>query len=307
MRNAGAMKKILFALATLIIIFGCVEIALVALDYSGQPALSQQLADLRFSVAGELYGEFDPDRFWRLPNVEPRFSGDNPKVICLADSVTVMYEGKGYPDLLATAFSEAGYQKPVEVFNAGVPEYSTFQGWIYLQNELIQSHPDLVTIQYGWNDHWEARLGVPDHLVRFPNKEQLAKTERLLSWRTYRLLRSVVLSARFRPRVSVDKYKENLSNMVRMIRDANGKAILIRPVFLSKNQDWLPEHMKYDAATAQVAKELQAPYLDLQSRFENDATLFIEPEHDQVHFNWKGAQIISDAIVSYAIENKMMP
>lgn len=294
-------------MVALILVFGGLELSLVAFDYGGLPALKQQLTDFRFSVAGELYGKFDPDRFWRLPNVEPRFSGDNPKVICMADSVTVMYEGKGYPDILSSTFADAGYEKPIEVFNAGVPEYTTFQGWIYLQNELIKERPDLVTIQYGWNDHWNARLGVPDHRVRFPDGDQLARMQRLLSWRTYRLLRSVMLSMRFRPRVSVEQYKNNLNNMIHMIRKAKGKAILIRPVFMKKNQDWLPLHLKYDTATRQVAQNLSVPYVDLQNKFENDASLFIEPERDQVHFNRKGAKLFAKAIAKIALEKNLMP
>lgn len=307
MKKHTVTKRIAFALLAVVLVFAGTEGTLRITNYLGDPALSQQLSDIRFAVAGELYGEFDPHRFWKLPNVAPRFSGDHPKIICMADSVTVMYEGKGYPELLAKSLSEAGYDKTVEVFNAGVPEYTTYQAMVYLDRELISEKPDLVTFQFGWNDHWKARSGVQDHLVRFPSEPQLARLSFLQKWRTYRLLRTKLLAMRFSVRVPLDRYQANLENMVRTVKAAGGRSILVGPMYLERSQTWIPLHQKYVEATEKAAADTGAIYIDLQNLFAHSPDLFIEPETDDVHFNWKGAGVIADALAQAVVKNKVLP
>jgi lysophospholipase L1-like esterase len=59
--------------------------------------------------------------------------------------------------------------------------------------------------------------------------------------------------------------------------------------------------------TREVADAAGCPYLDLQSRFADDPGLFLEPEVDQVHFNWKGSRIIADALAKTIVEQKLLP
>lgn len=239
--------------------------------------------------------------------MEPKFSGDNPKIICLADSVTVMYQGQGYPKLLPGALKKIGYEKEVEIFNAGVPEYTSYQGLVYLRRELVKEKPDLVIIQFGWNDHWKSKLGVPDHKVRFPTEGQQFQIHALYNWLTYRLARSLVLSVRFSPRVPLEQYQSNLIKMAEQVERAGGKVIFIAPVFLEKNQEWIKTHREYIASTKNAAKIAGVDYIDLQSSFANGPELFINPESDQVHFNWNGANIIADAIAAKVMESGLLP
>jgi len=51
-----------------------------------------------------------------------------------------------------------------ECINAGVPGYSLFQGWRYLETRGFKLEPDLVVLNFGWNDmsQWDG-LSDPEH------------------------------------------------------------------------------------------------------------------------------------------------
>ena len=52
------------------------------------------------------------------------------------DSVSVMLEGKGYPELLGQLLERELPTRCAQVFNGGVPGYTTFQGRRYLEGEI---------------------------------------------------------------------------------------------------------------------------------------------------------------------------
>ena len=49
--------------------------------------------------------------------------------------------------------------RAIECINAGVPGYSLFQGWRFLETEGIRYQPDLVIVNFGWNGtgSWDGR------------------------------------------------------------------------------------------------------------------------------------------------------
>ena len=130
--------------------------------------------------AGELFAS-DPELFWRLrPGLErPDASGPlfgilsnaqglredheipTPKeegeirVLFLGDSCTFgEYLShaesfvQGVEDSLRSGFPGAA----VECINAGVPGYTLFQGWRFLETEGYGYEPDAVVVYFGWNE-----------------------------------------------------------------------------------------------------------------------------------------------------------
>jgi lysophospholipase L1-like esterase len=149
-------------------------------------------------------------------------------------------------------------------------------------------------------------MGIADHKVRdaaYP--ASIAQV--LFHWRTYRLVRSAIVSQRFSLRVPLDNYRENLRRMVLKVRQDGGKSILIAPIFLEQKQGWLPTHIEYMDVTKQVATTMGVPYIDLQKTFADKPELFMDPVNDQVHFNWDGANLIANAIAETAVKNGMLP
>lgn len=77
------------------------------------------------------------------------------RVLCLGDSITY---GWGldlqytYPSLLEKYLGAFHPGADVEVINAGCPGYSSRQGYIYLDRELGEFHPQMMIVQFGFND-----------------------------------------------------------------------------------------------------------------------------------------------------------
>ena len=84
------------------------------------------------------------------------------RVICLGDSCTFGYlqpHDETYVFKLERKLAAALPGRAIRCINAGVPGYSLFQGWRYLETELLRYQPDLVTLNFGWNDlvAWDGR------------------------------------------------------------------------------------------------------------------------------------------------------
>jgi len=77
------------------------------------------------------------------------------RVLCLGDSITFGWGlplSETWPELLETALSARLMGRRVEVINAGYPGYTTRQGLIWLDRELVRLEPDAVVVEFGFND-----------------------------------------------------------------------------------------------------------------------------------------------------------
>lgn len=77
------------------------------------------------------------------------------RVICLGDSWTFGFnvgQDQGYPQGLGRLLSQEHPSRKFEVFNLGVPAYSSHQGKVLLETKTLDWQPDIVTIAFGMND-----------------------------------------------------------------------------------------------------------------------------------------------------------
>jgi lysophospholipase L1-like esterase len=111
-------------------------------------------------VAG--YAPFNQERF--IGPVLPVERRDRLRVACLGDSCTQL-GSPPYPDVLRDVLSER-CGKEVEVLNAGVIGYSTYQGLARLEQDVLPYRPDIVTIYFGWNDHGSIYTAPDPQLAR---------------------------------------------------------------------------------------------------------------------------------------------
>ncbi len=298
-------KKLVYASFVAVLLFGSIEIGLRLARYDGDP----RVVDFRYEITSELFGEPDPVRFWRLPNLAPRFDGEGARIICLADSVTVMEHGRGWPDLLAPALVNAGYTKPVQVFNAGVPGYTSYQGLRYLETELLAARPQVVTVQFGWNDHWPSPANRPDREVRTPGGSEFAAQRVLVRLRFYRLLRSLLLPDPDEStlRVPLEDYRKNLVRIAELVRGQGGQVMFISPVFLDNRLGWRELHLLYVKATRDAAFEAGVPLLDQTEYFAARPDLFLEPWKDKCHINHQGAEVMARAAADLMLVRGLLP
>jgi hypothetical protein len=100
----------------------------------------------------------------RIPFVKP---AKQNRILFLGDSCTFGYgvaHDEAFPQVVESILREKT-GKDVECINAGVPGYTLFQGYRYLETEGLRYQPDLVIVNFGWNDSgiWD-HLGDRDHL-----------------------------------------------------------------------------------------------------------------------------------------------
>jgi lysophospholipase L1-like esterase len=227
----------------------------------------------------------DPDLFW-VPKTYygdlQRLEAERPQILFLGDSCT---EFGHYPRLFLERMRSAGGGTGLRGAKLGVGGWSSYQGLQQLKRDVLPLRPRVVTLYFGWNDHWIG-FGVEDgdiHWLRTPAFPALARSrvaqlllKARLAWRSR--------GGRDRPaRVSPEEFRANLQEMARLAR-ANG----IVPVFLTAPSshepgrepahlayrwlrrlgDLVPLHQRYVAIVREVAREEGAVLCDLAARFE---------------------------------------
>lgn len=171
----------------------------------------------------------DPTLFWKVrPDLNPAFerearilSPDRPipphgkrtRVLILGDSCSrVAGDGLPYSALLERDLGAGRW----EVLNASVPGYTSYQGLRWLRSQLLDAHPDVVVVYFGWNEHWRT-TGKTD-------REYARSRETLYP----RVLTG--LQGRHHPppfRVSRREYRDNLEQIIDLVRGQGGRVALI--------------------------------------------------------------------------------
>ena len=127
------------------------------------------------AVADDTFMIWDPELLWKLNpgaeyngrrvnqmgffdrEVDPVKASNTVRVICMGDSCV----GQGNPAFSFMLHEKLQEEPPGgkswEAFNMGVHGYSSAQGLRLFAKEVKALAPDFVTIQYGWNDHWQGK------------------------------------------------------------------------------------------------------------------------------------------------------
>lgn len=252
-----------------------------------------------------LKAEPDPYRFWKLSNDEIRMASGQCKVVCLADSVTVMSQRRGYPDLLSVKATERG-GPALSVFNAGVPEYTSYQGRVYLEREIARTKPEIVTIHFGWNDHADSPSRMTDRQRGKVSPRLFLIYQFANSSRIFRLIGSAAASAR-KPsvRVTPDEYRKNLVAMVKLVRSWGGMPILVTAPAVESGEDWVPIHRRYQIITRDTAAKEKTMLLDLARAFGQRKELFLDPTSDACHFSREGDDLAAGLLADLIVANEL--
>jgi len=244
---------------------------------------------------------------FRDREVDPRKQPGTIRVVCMGDSVTA--QGRpGYSQYLHERLTNNPPTPGAwEAFNMGVYGYTSLQGLRLFQKTGRFLTPDIVTLYYGWNDHW---------LVDEPDCHRMGLEMRPFAGRIFELLRQKRIfrlvvwalnpvpyvtvrnhgDARM-PRVAPDEYHSTLETFVREIRAADAIPVLITAPSRSLPQRWAEKkhvisvehgnrtHDEYVEIARQVARESNVELLDLASLFTNQACSgYFAP--DGIHFDY---------------------
>jgi lysophospholipase L1-like esterase len=178
----------------------------------------------------------DPDLVWVTRDYRDVLRDarrSHPAVVFMGDSCT---QFGNYPSKTIAQLEQAGSPLARGV-KLGVGGWSSAQGLLQLRRDVIPLHPRVVTIYYGWNDHWKA-MGLTDpEIVRARRLRALAEHVRLAQlW----LKLDVSLAERRTPppnRVPIGDYQANLVHMANEAQAAG-----ITPVFITAPSNHVPGH-----------------------------------------------------------------
>jgi lysophospholipase L1-like esterase len=237
------------------------------------------------------------------------------RLIALGDSCTVAGDPP-YPERLGRRLGRRW-----EVLNAGVGSWSSYQGSRLLERLLRDHRPSVVTIYFGWNDHWLAWAAPDKRLSELLDRQwsfhQAVRRVKLLQlWlRAAAALKGGAFTptASTPPRVALPDYEDNLRRMIASCRAAGAAPVLLtaptsltpsHPVtrlLADQTRNFFDParinsvHDAYNAVVRRVAADTRAPLVDLAADFarrEDLPALFT----DGIHLNDAGHAAAAEAI-----------
>jgi lysophospholipase L1-like esterase len=258
-----------------------------------------------------LHDLFVPDRdlFWvtrDYASVLAVAARNHPAVIFMGDSCT---QFGSYPGIVLSRMTTAPtLQSGIKV---GVVGWSSEQGLAQFKRDILPLHPRVVTLYYGWNDHWVA-LGPPDSQAR-PGALVWWLSGHSRVWQlAMKARRSAPGPLDRRPfRVDLDRYGSNLTTIVELGRRNGIATVLItapsghevghEPAYLAARyvrrlSDVVPVHRNYVAATRAVAERTGATLCDVAAAFDADPLKASYFEKDGIHLNQAGNRALADLL-----------
>jgi lysophospholipase L1-like esterase len=180
------------------------------------------------------------------------------RVLFVGDSCTFGYglkHSEGFVDLVEKSLQAKLPGVSVECINAGVPGYTLFQGWRFLETTGFGYDPDLIVLSFGWNDAdtWDG-LSDAQHYAAM----QAAKPPAWLYWsRLGQLIWATLPSGESssahstkRARLSTEEYR-HLLERVRESATARGIGVLALVWPMREN---VAPHVSPDARTPMQAQ-----------------------------------------------------
>jgi lysophospholipase L1-like esterase len=266
----------------------------------------------------ESFYQPDDDLLWvRKDYAETltRLAGERPQLVFLGDSCL---ELGNYDEYFAQRLREHGGGS-IRMAKLGAAGWSSYQGLRQLERDVVGLRPAVVTVHFGWNDHWMG-YGIEDAEV---GKLRSPLVSLLEGSRVFQLgMKASVLAmrgGRVQPlRVPPSDFRDNLRRIVATAGAHGITAVLLtaptshrkgrEPAYLLLRQiedldQLVPLHQRYVEIVREVAEETGAPLCDL----ERDFAALPEPElvrsfdDDGIHLT-KGAGEGYDRLAGFLFE-----
>jgi lysophospholipase L1-like esterase len=273
---------------------------------NGQTIDSRQFSFLSYTINS---------RGIRGPEIES--AGDRTRILSVGNSCTFGWAVKFeeiYSAQLQKLLNERAGASRYQVLNGGVPGYSSFQGKRYLE-ELLEYNPSVVTIMFGWNDHFPAGHKIRDSQQELPPSIVISMQNAFSKLKLYQLLRKLILPVveskpgvrlddpSSIPRVTRQELSENLNQMIELLRQNSAEPVLLIPPLadldiygLGTRSPFHKRHEGYQAEIRKVAILSGVHYIDLQPIFDTRNDLFNNAFDDPIHFNARGHALLASTL-----------
>lgn len=259
--NLSLAKRLVFASIPTLLLLAALELGIrvLGLHESCRNALSKEVLwecdpILNFRLKSDLLVDGRPlnRAGFRSREFDAKPEGTF-RILALGDSCTfgiisapervLAYVPEPYPQRLERLAAERLGASPVEVLNAGVPGYNSYQGLLLLRTRLRGLDPDLITVRYGWNDHfisgprevtssYRARDGAFAAAVEtFLLRTALYPFTRRLAFELHALRAGPeappALPTEWTPSVPLEDYRRNLRRIVELGREQGARVWLL--------------------------------------------------------------------------------
>ena len=279
----------------------------------------------KFSPGGEFKGWKINTLGFRDREVTETKAPGTIRVICYGDSCTAD-GGPPYSGCLHQLLrNESPDGASWEAFNMAVYGYSSVQGLKVFDLRGRHLYPDVVTLYFGWNDHWMCgyrpdsnnqafRMGwLGGSVMKVLRKKRFGQ----MIIKTMTPGRNVAIEKidgelppdiEERYRVPPDEYRYTLSRFIREIRGAGAIPILITAPrgpklthHLVKNgqgssiEQLDQAHAQYIEITREVARDMEAELLDLAATYDNEESIPLF-NRDGIHLTQEGLWSIAEEL-----------
>lgn len=310
-RNAGVRYrwKLSFTALGIAVSLVICEVVLRLANYTYRPFLG--LADWRPHHLNEQWMTYDRNLIWR-PIVKQSvfnaqgFRGRELSLVKAAGEYRIFTIGDSntcgplrtlsWPEyldrLMATEYPG------VQVVNAGVWGYSSFQGLRRLE-DVLRFQPDMVLISFGANDAHRVVTSDKEYVRRKRFVSRALSRIRLvqlgMAVMDVRLLFQPSLAV---PRVDLVDYEKILHDMIGLAHEHGMSIVLLTRPFVGDStlpMSWKYFAPHYNELTLRVAKEREVQAIDVYSAFRKRGEYFV----DESHFTDEGNRIAAAIIYEH--------
>jgi lysophospholipase L1-like esterase len=277
--------RALAVLGSVLVPLGLLELALRLINYEYH--LYPERIEFGFPDPEtiEKWVKTDPDLFWTPLDYEEKRRSARTEGVDLIFMGCSCTQYSTYPEELAARLSRVPSAKSIRYWNAAMTGWTTYQGLQQLRRDILELKPKVVTLYFGWNDHWFG-FGVEDEQVGRMNRSPLYwgrhfRVVQLLS-RAY-----VAFLEGGRPdkpnRVPPEDFRRNLTTMVELARREGIEPILLtaptsyepgaEPAGLLLRHirdldELIPLHEQYVQIVRDVAAQTRTKICDLAQEFD---------------------------------------
>jgi len=272
--------RVLLSVAGVLLALGTAEGALRIARFHFDLVPSLQFGWPDATALHDAYGP-DPDLVWVTRDYREHLRDArraHPAIVFMGDSCT---EFGSYPAKILATLETAGSPLATGV-KLAVGGWSTEQGLEQLRRDVIPLHPKIVTLYFGWNDHWMA-MGLTDpEVARARRLIRLAGLSRVVQ--LWLRLKTNMAARRVPPpnRVPLPQYERNVRSLVMEARAAGIAPLLItapsnhvqghEPAYLARRHvrtlsEVVPLHAAYVEATRRIGQQTGASVCDAAAAF----------------------------------------
>lgn len=241
------------------------------------------------------------------------------RVVCLGDSVTFGFrvpvvwpdkpteydpEWLPYPSLLEKHLRAANPGRKVEVITMAVPGYTSHQGLAWLRRQIKTLEPDLLTINFGWND--VSLSDAPDHITVKTNwyavtTRWVIDHSQAFAHMTKWLRSKTQETGVGRPvsRVSKQEYLDNFREMVEVGRRDRAGVIVIGAFYRDRvtNPPEAALMSSYREALRSDMQKLDVPFLEIAELMEKSYPANEGWFGESIHPNHMGHRLIASELL----------